>query len=50
MLSTLAQNVGTLGRDILSIGGAALQLVQDLIYSGANGQGGTVPPGQYPFN
>ncbi|GAB0101539.1 hypothetical protein JMUB6875_05030 [Nocardia sp. JMUB6875] len=53
MLSTLAQNVGTIGRDILSIGSAALQLAQDLISAGGTGQGGggtTYPPGQYPLN
>ncbi|MVU83124.1 hypothetical protein GPX89_38535 [Nocardia sp. ET3-3] len=53
MLSTLAQNVGTLGHDILSIGSAALQFAQDLITSGGTGQGGgvgTYPPGQYPLN
>ncbi|MGV9667722.1 hypothetical protein ACWDUL_35280 [Nocardia niigatensis] len=52
MLSTLAQNVGTLGRDILSIGGAALQFAQDLLISGGTGQGGggAYPPGQYPLN
>ncbi|APA99791.1 hypothetical protein [Nocardia seriolae] len=52
MLSTLAQNVGTLGRDILSIGSAALQFAQDLITAGGTGQGGgtSYPPGQYPLN
>ncbi|MEC3919791.1 hypothetical protein VMT65_38305 [Nocardia sp. CDC153] len=52
MLSTLAQNVGTLGHDILSIGSAALQFAQDLITAGGTGGGGTgtYPPGQYPLN
>ncbi|GAB2568679.1 hypothetical protein GCM10027167_89920 [Nocardia heshunensis] len=52
MLSTLAQNVGTLGHDILSLGSAALQFAQDLITSGGTGGGGggTYPPGQYPLN
>ncbi|GAB4587222.1 hypothetical protein [Nocardia sp. IFM 10818] len=59
--STLASDVGTIGRDILAIGQAAVQLAQDLISvttpdhvpggagAGPN-PGAGAPPAQYPLN
>ncbi|MEU7145702.1 hypothetical protein ABZ942_40090 [Nocardia sp. NPDC046473] len=51
MLHLIAQDFSTLGNDVLNVGRAVVDLIQDVINAGtpknAPGGGGT---GQYPFS
>ncbi|MFI6166111.1 hypothetical protein ACIBCN_04920 [Nocardia sp. NPDC051052] len=51
MLHLIAQEFSTLGNDVLNIGRAVVDLVQDIINAGTPGKGpGGGGNGQYPFS
>lgn len=49
MLHSIAVSFGTLGHDVLRIGGAIVDLIQHIIDGSAPGGGGGGKGGQYPF-
>ncbi|MFC9437601.1 hypothetical protein [Nocardia sp. NPDC057030] len=50
MLHLIAQEFSTLGNDVLNIGRAVVDLVQDLINVATPGKGPGGGAGQYPFS
>lgn len=50
MLHLIAQEFSTLGNDVLNIGRAVVDLVQDIINVATPGKGPGGGTGQYPFS